>query len=48
MLEVHRGWSSDRISDVLNTLLHDGICWIDEQADPHEYWISSFFGMEGS
>ncbi|KAJ3326840.1 hypothetical protein HDU76_012609 [Blyttiomyces sp. JEL0837] len=23
-------------------LLQDGVCWIDEQAHPHEYWIAAF------
>ncbi|KAI9102495.1 EAP30/Vps36 family-domain-containing protein [Phlyctochytrium arcticum] len=48
--EVSRrsGWEGERAQRVLDDLLKDGICWIDLQADPVEYWVASFFGGESS
>ncbi|RHZ77615.1 hypothetical protein Glove_174g114 [Diversispora epigaea] len=43
MIESELGWGMERINDVIDTLLADGLCWIDEQADPIEYWVPSFF-----
>ncbi|CAG8432889.1 4718_t:CDS:2 [Diversispora eburnea] len=43
IIESELGWGMERINDVIDTLLADGLCWIDEQADPIEYWVPSFF-----
>ncbi|CAG8465372.1 3675_t:CDS:10, partial [Acaulospora colombiana] len=43
MIESELRWAKERIDDVVDTLLADGLCWIDEQADPIEYWVPSFF-----
>ncbi|CAG8469325.1 12818_t:CDS:2 [Ambispora gerdemannii] len=41
------GWSTERINNAIDNLLADGLCWIDTQANPHEYWVYSFFdGMD--
>ncbi|CAG8626809.1 15041_t:CDS:10 [Racocetra fulgida] len=43
IIESELGWGTERINDVIDTLLSDGLCWIDEQAYPNEYWVPSFF-----
>ncbi|CAG8631346.1 29780_t:CDS:2, partial [Racocetra persica] len=43
IIESELGWGIERINDVIDTLLSDGLCWIDEQAYPNEYWVPSFF-----
>ncbi|KAJ3061774.1 ESCRT-II subunit protein snf8 [Podochytrium sp. JEL0797] len=42
-LERMLGWESGRVELVLRKLLQDGVCWIDTQAEPHQYWVASFF-----
>jgi len=37
-------WPSGRIDQALKNLLSDGLCWVDKQADPEEYWVPSYFG----
>ncbi|KAJ3017111.1 ESCRT-II subunit protein snf8 [Thoreauomyces humboldtii] len=37
------GWDTERAQRVLNDLLKDGICWLDVQVDPPEYWVAGFF-----
>ncbi|KAG9290785.1 hypothetical protein G9A89_011748 [Geosiphon pyriformis] len=45
--ESLNGWSTERINDAVDNLLADGLCWIDTQSNPHEYWIYCFFeGMD--
>ncbi|TPX56608.1 hypothetical protein PhCBS80983_g04416 [Powellomyces hirtus] len=36
-------WDADRAQTVLDDLLKDGICWMDAQADPPQYWVAGFF-----
>ncbi|KND04527.1 ESCRT-II subunit protein SNF8 [Spizellomyces punctatus DAOM BR117] len=36
-------WDADRSQRVLDDLLKDGICWIDMQTEPAEYWVAGFF-----
>ncbi|KAI8822144.1 EAP30/Vps36 family-domain-containing protein [Fimicolochytrium jonesii] len=38
-----RGWDPDRAQRILDDLLKEGICWIDEQAHPAQYWVAGFF-----
>ncbi|KAG0006389.1 Vacuolar protein sorting-associated protein SNF8 [Entomortierella chlamydospora] len=40
------GWESGRIDTALDTLLEDGLMWIDKQAEPYEYWVPGFFDPE--
>ncbi|CAG8605609.1 9575_t:CDS:10 [Gigaspora rosea] len=42
MIESELGWGIERINDVIDTLLADGLCWIDEQAYPNEYWDEEY------
>ncbi|EGF79242.1 hypothetical protein BATDEDRAFT_89901 [Batrachochytrium dendrobatidis JAM81] len=44
MVKSDLGWEDERISKVLQTMLKDGICWIDTQDRVHTYWVSGFFG----
>ncbi|KAJ3145753.1 ESCRT-II subunit protein snf8 [Geranomyces michiganensis] len=37
------GWQHDRAQRVLDELLKDGICWLDAQAHPPEFWVAGFF-----
>ncbi|KAJ3212016.1 ESCRT-II subunit protein snf8 [Entophlyctis luteolus] len=39
-------WDEMRAEAVLSRLLQDGICWIDLQADSHQYWVVSFVPLE--
>jgi ESCRT-II complex subunit VPS22 len=43
MMKQNLKWDADRIQSALNQLMKDGICWIDTQATPEQYWISSFW-----
>ncbi|KAI8920260.1 EAP30/Vps36 family-domain-containing protein [Powellomyces hirtus] len=36
-------WDADRAQTVLDDLLKDGICWVDAQADPPQFWVAGFF-----
>ncbi|KAL1921491.1 uncharacterized protein VTP21DRAFT_11207 [Calcarisporiella thermophila] len=45
MVKEKLGWIDDRTADALGTLLSDGVCWIDSQTQPEEYWIASYFDM---
>jgi hypothetical protein len=36
-------WSSDRIQNVLQALVSQGICWIDIQFETTEYWVMSLW-----
>ncbi|CAG8650868.1 8865_t:CDS:10 [Acaulospora morrowiae] len=45
MIESELGWGIERINDVFDTLLADGLCWMDEQAHPIEYWLFPYLGM---
>ncbi|KAF9113228.1 Vacuolar protein sorting-associated protein SNF8 [Mortierella sp. AM989] len=40
------GWENGRIITALDTLLEDGMMWIDKQVEPHEYWVPGFFEPE--
>ncbi|KAF9364559.1 ESCRT-II subunit protein snf8 [Mortierella sp. NVP85] len=40
------GWETGRIKTALDTLLEDRLMWIDQQAEPHEYWVPGFFEQE--
>ncbi|KAK3811455.1 MAG: EAP30/Vps36 family-domain-containing protein [Linnemannia gamsii] len=40
------GWESGRAKTALDTLLNDSLMWIDQQAEPHEYWVPGFFEPE--
>ncbi|KAF9435805.1 ESCRT-II subunit protein snf8 [Entomortierella beljakovae] len=39
-------WETGRINTALDTLLEDGLMWIDKQAEPFEYWVPGFFEPE--
>lgn len=43
LITAELGWENERIKDAIDTLLIDGLCWVDEQANPPEYWVPSFF-----
>nr|CAG8541582.1 6971_t:CDS:2 [Entrophospora candida] len=43
LIRIELGWRMERIDDAIDTLLADGLCWIDDHANPYEYWIPSFF-----
>ncbi|CAI2180134.1 14391_t:CDS:2 [Funneliformis geosporum] len=43
LITVELCWENERIKDAIDTLLIDGLCWIDEQVHPPEYWVPSFF-----
>ncbi|KAI8611276.1 EAP30/Vps36 family-domain-containing protein [Chytriomyces sp. MP71] len=36
------GWDFGRVESILTKLLQDGICWIDLQAQPPQYWVAGF------
>ena len=36
-------WDADRLENAVNNLLREGIAWVDEQANPQQYWIASLF-----
>ncbi|GJJ76667.1 ESCRT-II complex subunit VPS22 [Entomortierella parvispora] len=40
------GWETGRTTTALNTLLEDSLMWIDQQAEPYEYWVPGFFEPE--
>ncbi|KAF9576774.1 hypothetical protein EC968_003281 [Mortierella alpina] len=40
------GWETGRIKAALDTLLEDSLMWIDQQAEPYEYWVPGFFEPE--
>ncbi|KAG0200405.1 hypothetical protein BGX28_006527 [Mortierella sp. GBA30] len=40
------GWEVGRTKTALDTLLEDSLMWIDQQAEPHEYWVPGFFEPE--
>ncbi|KAF9938690.1 Vacuolar protein sorting-associated protein SNF8 [Modicella reniformis] len=46
LISERLGWESGRIETALNTLLEDSLMWIDQQAEPHEYWVPGFFEPE--
>ncbi|KAF9914783.1 Vacuolar protein sorting-associated protein SNF8 [Lobosporangium transversale] len=46
MVSERLGWESGRIETALDTLLEDGLMWIDQQAEPYEYWVPGFFEPE--
>ncbi|KAJ3191979.1 Vacuolar protein sorting-associated protein SNF8 [Irineochytrium annulatum] len=37
------GWDSERAERVLETLMKDGVCWIDSQVHPPRYYVAGFF-----
>ncbi|RIA98538.1 vacuolar-sorting protein SNF8 [Glomus cerebriforme] len=43
LLSAEFGWGNERINDAIDSLLIDGLCWIDKQVHPPEYWVPSFF-----
>lgn len=36
-------WDQNRIQQTLDHLIRDGICWIDTQAQPVQYWVFSYW-----
>lgn len=40
---LHKGWSRDRAGTALDGMIREGICWIDLQANPTEWWVPGFF-----
>ncbi|KAJ1678746.1 ESCRT II complex subunit Dot2 [Spiromyces aspiralis] len=36
-------WNDDRISACINSMLRDGIVWVDYQVQPAQYWVSAYF-----
>ncbi|KAG0251091.1 Vacuolar protein sorting-associated protein SNF8 [Actinomortierella ambigua] len=40
------GWEQGRSVRALNTLLDDGLMWVDQQIEPFEYWVPGFFVQE--
>ncbi|KAI9340920.1 EAP30/Vps36 family-domain-containing protein [Obelidium mucronatum] len=40
------GWDSGRVESVLTKLLQDGVCWIDTQSTPNQYWVAGFFNQD--
>ncbi|KAF9979034.1 hypothetical protein BGZ73_007136 [Actinomortierella ambigua] len=40
------GWEQGRSMRALNTLLDDGLMWVDQQIEPFEYWVPGFFVQE--
>ncbi|KAG0316762.1 Vacuolar protein sorting-associated protein SNF8 [Dissophora globulifera] len=46
LLQDRLGWESGRVKTALDTLLEDGLMWIDQQAEPHEYWVPCFVERE--
>ncbi|KAI1310259.1 Vacuolar protein sorting-associated protein SNF8 [Mortierella claussenii] len=45
---IHKrlGWEPTRIKTALDTLLEDSLMWVDQQTEPHEYWVPGFFEPE--
>ncbi|KAI9029260.1 EAP30/Vps36 family-domain-containing protein [Hyaloraphidium curvatum] len=39
-----RGWARERAEAALEGMVREGICWVDLQAAPTEWWIPGFFG----
>lgn len=39
-------WENGRIKTALDSLLEDSLMWIDQQVEPHEYWVPGFFEPE--
>ncbi|KAF8937873.1 vacuolar-sorting protein SNF8-like protein [Dissophora ornata] len=46
LVQERLGWEGGRIKTALDTLLEDNLMWIDQQAEPHEYWVPGFFEPE--
>ncbi|KAJ3190314.1 ESCRT-II subunit protein snf8 [Gaertneriomyces sp. JEL0708] len=42
-VQAKLGWDEGRALRLLEDLLKEGICWIDAQAEPAEYWVVGFF-----
>ncbi|KAG0230279.1 ESCRT-II subunit protein snf8 [Actinomortierella wolfii] len=40
------GWEQGRSMRALNTLLDDGLMWVDQQIEPFEYWVPGFFTQD--
>ncbi|KAJ3031431.1 UNVERIFIED_CONTAM: ESCRT-II subunit protein snf8 [Siphonaria sp. JEL0065] len=40
------GWDMGRVESVLTKLLQDGVCWIDTQSSPNQYWVAGFFSQD--
>ena len=38
-------WDGDRVQQALEHLVRDGICWIDTQCAPAQYWIMASHGV---
>ncbi|KAJ3209834.1 ESCRT-II subunit protein snf8 [Dinochytrium kinnereticum] len=38
-----QGWEEGRATNALDSLLKEGICWIDLQVQPPQYWVAGFF-----
>ncbi|KAI8803875.1 EAP30/Vps36 family-domain-containing protein [Cladochytrium replicatum] len=40
-------WERERCERVLDALVKEGICWVDDQTfpDPVQYWIASFYSL---
>ncbi|KAJ8655718.1 hypothetical protein O0I10_008603 [Lichtheimia ornata] len=47
MIQSELGWNDTRISNALEHLLQDGLCWIDKQDEStFTYWIPSYFHLD--
>ena len=43
-LMVRHNWTLDRTTTALDGMVKEGICWVDLQASPTEWWVPGFFG----
>lgn len=46
MLYTRHNWTHDRATTALEGMVREGICWVDLQASPTEWWVPGFFGGE--
>lgn len=45
-LLMKHGWVRDRAIAALDGMIKEGICWVDYQASPTEWWVPGFFASE--
>eukprot|EP00127_Corallochytrium_limacisporum_P003802 Clim_evm16s153 gene=Clim_evmTU16s153 len=42
LLEERLQWDKDRCETSIQQLMQEGILWVDQQAEPHQFWVPAF------
>ncbi|KAI9297664.1 vacuolar-sorting protein SNF8 [Neoconidiobolus thromboides FSU 785] len=45
MIQEKLSWAKERGERTINNLLLDGLCWVDSQSVPYQYWFISYFNV---